>query len=79
MARKRKFFLTTITVEVLTEGAPLDSDMTLEEVDSFLGQNDGAGRIRFTHYPVAERSIVGALKEWKIDPNFFRTGGALKT
>jgi len=71
MARKRKFFLTTVTVQVLTVGAPLDSDMTLEDIDSFLGQNDGAGRIRFTHYPVAERSIVGTLKEWKIDPNFF--------
>lgn len=71
MARKRKFFVTTITVEVMTVEAPLAFDMTLEEIDSFLGSGQGAGRIRFTQYPIAERSVVGALKEWKINPNFF--------
>lgn len=69
---KRKFFLTTLTVEVLSEDSPLDPDMSLTDVDEFIGEGDGVGRIRFSKRSITSRGAATTAKLYGSEPGFFR-------
>lgn len=70
--KKRDFYKTVITIEVLSED-PLDSNMSLSDLDYFITDGDGSGLIKpWKRKKINGKQAAKELMKQGSDPSFFQ-------
>lgn len=69
---ERKFFKTLITVEVLSEDAPVGDDISLDDLHNMITDGDWSGRMEIAKVEeLTPQQAATALTEQGSDPEFF--------
>lgn len=69
---ERKFYRTTITIDVLSEETPLDEDMTLTEIDYVITEGDCVGgNLSMAVEELTREECAEALTAMGSEPGFF--------
>lgn len=69
---ERKFYMNTITVEVLTEDAPLNPVDLDDVVEKITYGEAFSGEVKIVPVELSAKEVVAKLNEFHCDPEVFR-------